>query len=210
MIRTSKPSMALGVCLVLGVAAAALVTAAPTPAPAADVKAYTVDPGHSGVVFSVNHLAVSRFWGRFNSVDGRYRFSPDAPGASSIEITIPIESIDTNSTGRDRHLRSDAFFDAEAHTAMTFKSTSIEAAGGTMYRVKGDMTMRGVTKPVIAKLEWIGSGDRGAQFGYRSGFEARFEVKRSDFGMDRYIKEGLLGDEVRIIVFIEGILAKAG
>jgi polyisoprenoid-binding protein YceI len=120
-------------------------------------------------------------------------------------LTIPTASVDTNSEGRDGHLKNPDFFDVEKHPEMTFKSTAIEALDETTFKVTGDLTLLGVTKSVSGTVEWYGEAQ--TRMGYRSGFEATFEFNRSDFGMMKYVAEGALGDTIRVVAGIEGIKA---
>ena len=172
---------------------------------AGEVTTYTIDGGHSTVLFRVRHLGVSPFWGRFNEVSGTYVVDAADPTRSSIELVIPTASIDSNSSGRDTHMKSADFFNVEAYPRMTFKSTKIEQSGETTFKVTGDLTLLEVTKSISGTVEYIGEAQ--TRMGYRSGFEATFEFKRSDFGMTKYIDGGMLGDAVRIVAGIEGIRA---
>ncbi|MHC4908353.1 MAG: YceI family protein [Planctomycetota bacterium] len=183
--------------------AAVAIQATDQDAPA--VTDYTIDGGHSTVLFRVKHLGVSPFWGRFNKVSGSYTVDQGDPNGSSVELTIPTASVDTNSEGRDGHLKNPDFFDVEKHPEMTFKSTAIEALDETTFKVTGDLTLLGVTKSVSGTVEWYGEAQ--TRMGYRSGFEATFEFNRSDFGMMKYVAEGALGDTIRVVAGIEGIKA---
>ncbi len=167
---------------------------------------YQVDNVHSSVFFKIRHLGVSNFYGRFNQVGGSYTFDPESPDSCRFDVQIQTESVDTNSDGRNGHLKSPDFFNAKEFPSITFKSTDVTRKSDEEFEVSGDLTFHGVTKPISAKLEWIGARDTGPRFGPRSGCEARFVIKRSDYGMDKYVAEGVLGDEVEIIVSLEGTL----
>jgi polyisoprenoid-binding protein YceI len=161
---------------------------------------YAVDTVHSSVVFKIKHLGVSYFFGRFNDVSGS--FTVDQADAANItfDIKIKAESIDTGNEKRDAHLKSPDFFNARQFPELTFKSTKVEKGSGNTYNVTGDLTMHGVTKPVTAKMDLVGTGSaRGASL---AGYESTFTVKRSDFGMD-FMLEGL-GDEVTVMIGLEG------
>jgi polyisoprenoid-binding protein YceI len=172
--------------------------AAPT-AVAAD--AYTVDPGHSAIFFRVKHLNVSNAYGRFNKLAGTFTLDDKKPEASSVEISVESESVDTNNPGRDKHLRSTDFFSAKEFPKITFKSTAVKKAGEHDFEVTGDLTIRGVTKPVTLKATHTGSASD-PKAGSIAGFEAVFTVKRSDFGV-KY-GAGAIGEEVQITVSVEG------
>ena len=165
-------------------------------APIAD-QHFTLDPVHSSVVFRIEHNGVSNFYGTFNDVSGTYTLG-DAP---SLNIAIKTESVNSRNGGRDRHLKSPDFFNAAEFPSIVFKSTKVEGSGDKL-KVTGDLTMHGVTKPVTADLKvWPAKETRQ---GLRSGFETTFTIMRSDFGMNTYIAEGGLGDEVTVMFGAEG------
>jgi polyisoprenoid-binding protein YceI len=151
-------------------------------------------------------MGAGQFWGRFNDVSGSFSFDPANMASAKFDVTIKIESVDSGNEDLDKHLRSPDFFAAKDFPTMTFRSTGVEgasAAGGTL---KGELTMKGVTKPVTAKLEFTGMADMGR--GAKAGFEATFTVKRSEFGINYGVEKGAIGDEVRVTVALEGNLAK--
>lgn len=175
---------------------------APVPAQA---TTYEIDSVHSTALFRVLHAGAGQFWGRFNTIDGTFNFGDEGEdSALSIDVAIPIESVDTNHDGLDRHLKSPDFFNAREFATMTFKSTSVEKVDDRNFAVTGDLTIRGTTKSIVANVEWTGSSenDRG---GKRCGIEAKFMINRSEFGVEYGISRGSLGDEVRIIVALEGV-----
>ncbi len=195
-----------GALLVPALLSATLLWQVATPAEdeAIEVKSgrYAVDAGHSTVLFSITHLGVSNFYGRFNTMDGTYTLDGDA-SENSITFLVEAGSVDTNSTDRDAHIRNEDFFDVENHPRMTFDSTSCEKAGPNTLVLKGDLTLRGETREIDVTAEVIGAG--GTPFGdYRSGVEATFTINRHDFGINAYA--GALGDEISVVVSLEGIL----
>lgn len=181
-------------------AAAAAAAVAPEPMKAGGFK---IDPVHSGVVYRIRHVGVSNFWGRFNKVDGMFSFDPANPSSAMFDITIDAASVDSNNKQRDEHLKSPDFFNTKQFPSITFKSKECRKSGEG-FDLVGDMTLLGKTMPVTAKLTHIGEGDRGERMGYRSGVEATFTFKRSDFGMNYGIKGDALGDEVMVVVALEG------
>ncbi len=163
---------------------------------------YVVDGAHSGVGFKISHLGLSWIQGRFNKFSGNFMIDPNDAGKCSFALTITVESIDTNNSARDKHLRSGDFFNAEQFPAISFKSTSVKTIKDG-YQVEGDLTMHGVTKPVSFTL--VGGGK--AQFPKgveRTGFTTETILKRSDFGVGKEQFASMLGDEVRITVGFEG------
>lgn len=163
--------------------------------------AYTVDAVHSTVIFRIKHMNAGYSYGRFNDLAGTFLLDDARPEASSIAITVQTESIDTANEKRDQHLRSPDFFSAKEFPTITFKSTQVKKSGSA-FEVVGDLTLHGVTKPVTATVEPSGTG-KGRQGESLAGLEARFTIKRSDFGMTTYLPTAL-GDEVNLIVALEG------
>jgi polyisoprenoid-binding protein YceI len=182
----------------------------PTSAPAANVGAaasYEVDAVHSAVLFQIRHAGTSNFYGRFNDFSGDFTFDPENPTAAEFSFVVQTASVDTANQKRDDHLRNADFFNARQFPTVAFKSTGVEHVEGSMYKLTGDLTLQGETRPVTADLEWLGTGKTG-QGGEIAAFEAHFEVKRSDFGMSKYLapdggEGGGLGNTVKLIVSVE-------
>jgi polyisoprenoid-binding protein YceI len=172
-----------------------------TPAPAASAKEFRLDRVHSKALFRVQHMGAGAFWGRFNVVEGTITHDDAAASPLQVTVSIPVESVDTGSEKLNGHLKSADFFDAEHFPALAFKTTGSRKTADHMYEVTGDLTMRGVTKQVTVPVEWIGTADGRA--GRRGGFEAVFTVNRNDYNIS--YGPGALGDNVRLIVAMEGI-----
>ena len=170
-----------------------------TPLRAADT--YTIDPVHTTVIFRISHLGSSWTYGRFDSVEGSFTVDPADASAVKFDITAKTDSIDTNSTQRDTHLKSNDFFAAKQFPEITFKSTSVKSTGDKKYEVTGDLTLHGVTKSVVVPMDFVGTSDT-KMAGSRAGYEGMFSVKRSDYGMDKMV--GMVGDEVHLTVSMEG------
>ena len=168
-------------------------------------ETYAVDPVHSTVLFRIKHLDVSYSYGRFNEIEGTFTFDGASAKNNRIDITVKAASVDTNHDGRDEHLRNEDYFDAENHPEITFKSDRVRKTGEKTYEAEGELKLRGVAKPLTVSLERVGSGPdpRGK---FRSGFETTFTIKRSDFGMNTML--GPVGDDVRLIVSVEGVRAE--
>jgi len=173
------------------------------PQASSEAETFKVDPVHSSAVFSVEHLGVSRFYGRFNKMSGTFTIDTTNPEKSSIQVEIPAESIDTNAAGRDRDLKGPDFFDAKQFPTLSFTSTKIAKSGENRWTVTGDFTLHGVTKALTCEIEIVGYGK--TPMGYRGGLATTFTIKRSDFGMTKYVKEGMLGDEVTVMLGLEGV-----
>lgn len=142
---------------------------------------WTIDPVHSHVGFTVKHMMVSKVRGQFNTFEGELVTAED-PLRSSVTATIDLRSIDTANEQRDNHIRSADFFDVESHPEMTFRSTGIRADGDD-FLLDGDLTLKGVTRPVSLQLEVSGFGPDPFG-GTRAGFSASGEINRLDFGVN--------------------------
>lgn len=162
---------------------------------------YKVDPVHSSVVFSIKHFGVTEFYGGFKQISGSVTFDPADPSKSSVELTVPVESVETRNEKRDQHLKSPDFFNAKQFPTLTFKSNKIEGTGDT-YKVNGDLTIHGITKPIMVDFK-KGADGKGGQGETRGGGETRFTIKRSDYDMK--FMTGPVGDDVNIILSLEGI-----
>ena len=185
-----------------GLLITALILAAGFLNPAAAAETYKLDPAHTSVVFRVKHLGVANVYGRFNGPSGSFVFDESSPASSSIEIQVNAQDVDTAVEKRDNHLRSPDFFNAAEHPVIHFKSTSVKRADEAKYEVSGDLTLLGKTKPITVTAHKTGEG-KDPWGNYRLGFETRFTIKRSEFGMNFMM--GGVSDSVRLIVSVEGI-----
>lgn len=166
---------------------------------------YKIDPVHTSIWFGINHLGVADFYGRFNEVSGEFTLAKD-PAESQLEVIIPVASIDTNNAERDKHLKAAEFFDVEKYPEIRFRSRQFKRTEKQdTFEVKGELTLRGVTRPLVIELRQTGAGED-PWGNFRSGLETTFTIKRSDFGMNAMPK--LLGDEVRLMVSVEGLREK--
>jgi polyisoprenoid-binding protein YceI len=144
---------------------------------------WNIDTAHSAIHFSVRHMVVSKTRGRFSKFSGQLEFDPDNPQAATVQVTIEPASIDTAGAQRDGHLRSADFFDVEKFPAASFKSRAVEDLGGDRYRISGDLTIRGITKPVSFDATYEGSG-KDPWGGERAGFSAGTTLDRRQFGLE--------------------------
>lgn len=143
---------------------------------------YTVDVTHSTVSFVARHLVAAKVRGNFNDFEGTITIG-ETPETSSVVATVQAASITTNNEMRDGHLKSADFLDLENYPTLTFTSTKIVKKGQN-YEMTGDLTLRGVTKPVTFDLEFLGSGPSMTPGGTVVGFEARAEIDRRDFNVN--------------------------
>lgn len=177
-------------------------------APEADASTpatWRIDTSHSELSFQIRHL-LSRVRGSFGEWSGTIVADPANLSTGSVVVEISTRTIDTNNARRDADLRSDDFFDAEAHPTITFRSSSVETDGERI-RLLGDLTIRGVTRPVVLEGDYLGSM-RDGQGRERIGFEAEATIDRHDFGISwNRVVEGvnLLGDEVKIVIAVQAV-----
>lgn len=201
----------LALALPLGTLTVAHARPAPV-SPRADPVVWKIDVNHSELTFKIRHFT-SRVRGQFNKWEGAITSPSESSfNGGTVEVTIDASSIDTNNERRDSDLRSDDFFDVTKYPTITFKSTNAEVKGNEL-ALAGDLTMKGITKPVVLKGSYNGvaTDDRGRP---RAGFEASGTINRLDWDVtwNRAIEGGgmMLGDEVTIEVAIEAIRAPTG
>jgi polyisoprenoid-binding protein YceI len=173
-------------------------------AAAPTLPAWRIDAGHSELTFRIRHL-MSRVSGTFREWSGTIQGDPGNWAGAAVEVTINTASIDTRNDSRDADLRSEKFFDAANHPAITFRSTKVESIG-TSLRITGELTIRGVTRPVVLEGAVLGVNEGQPP---RAGFEASTTINRLDYGVtyNRIVEGGgtLLGDDVQIDIAIEAI-----
>jgi polyisoprenoid-binding protein YceI len=151
--------------------------------PAALTGTYAIDPSHSRIGFVARHAMVTKVRGSFNEFEGSGHFDAENPTRSHLQLTIQAASIDTRNADRDAHLRSNDFFDMESYPTITFASTAVAQTGDDEYRVTGDLTIKGVSRPVTVELEYTGTAvdPYGNQ---RIGFEGKTTVNRKEWGVN--------------------------
>ena len=174
-------------------------------ATATAVRSFEIDRSHSEVDFQVRHL-LSKVRGRFNDFSGAIEFDRDQPASSRVDVTIQAGSIDTGEPDRDKHLRSEDFFDVERFPTLTFVSTSVTPRGDNNYDVAGDLTIHGATRPVILPATFLGAATD-PWGNTKLGFEAEVTLNRKDFGLswNAALETGgfLVGDEVKVSLSIQ-------
>ncbi|POA79940.1 YceI family protein [Pseudomonas sp. DP16D-R1] len=173
---------------------------------------YVVDKQgqHAFVDFKISHLGYSYITGTFKDIDGTFSFDAAKPEDSKIEFNVNTASVFTNNAERDKHISSKDFLKVADFPKATFKSTSVKstgknADGKATADVTGDLTIAGVTKPVVVKATFLGEG-KDPWGGYRAGFEGTTSIKRSDFG--KMMDLGPQSDAVELYVTFEGVKAK--
>src|SRR3712207_5890886 len=187
-----------------------LMTSTATQIPGYVVGTWDIDASHSTVGFSVRHMMVSKVRGYFTKFSGEIVTAED-PAQSTVTAAIDMDSIDTRQEQRDAHIRSADFFDVGNHTEMTFRSTGVRTDGAD-WTVVGDLTIKGITKPVELALEVNGFGPD-AYGGTRAGFSAKTEISRKEYGVDIDMPmDGggvVVGDKISIELEIEAVLRTA-
>ena len=191
----------------------ALFLAAAPMAVLADPTSWNVDPAHSNASFTVRHLVISNVRGEFQKMSGAVKLDDKDLAKSSVEATIETASIETRIPDRDKHLKSPDFFDVEKYPTITFKSTKVESAGKGKLKVTGDLTMKGVTKPVVLAVDGPTAEIKDPGGNTRRGFAATTTINRRDFGLNwsKVVEAGpVVGDEVKIEIEAELIKQAAG
>jgi polyisoprenoid-binding protein YceI len=174
----------------------------------AEPVTYKLDPGHTNVLFSWNHFGFSNPTANLGLGDGTLVFDEKNPAKSSVEVTLPLANLVTHVTKLDEHLKKPDFFDADKYPTATFKSTKVQAVGGNKYKITGDLTVHGVTKPVVLDATLNKSGVHPMMKVQTVGFDATATVKRSDFGMGAYVPN--VSDDIKIRITTEASVPKAG
>ncbi|WP_181297756.1 YceI family protein [Pseudomonas sp. Q2-TVG4-2] len=189
MLKKTFAALALGSMLFAGQAAAA---------------DYAIDKKgqHAFVNFKISHLGYSWLWGTFKDFDGSFSFDAAQPEASEVNVTLQTASVDSNHAERDKHLRSDDFLNVSEHPTATFKSTSVKSTGEGTADITGDLTLNGVTKPVVIAAKFIGEG-KDPWGGYRAGFEGATTLNLKDF--DIKMDLGPASQTVDLIISVEGV-----
>lgn len=173
---------------------------------------WQLDAAHSSVNFTVRHMMFSKVRGQFTQWSGLLEFDPAQPQAAKLEVKVEAASVNTNDAQRDAHLKSADFFDVEKFPQLTYKSGAVEAVDKTHFRLQGQLTLHGVTKPVTLNVEYAGHG-RDPWGGDRAGFTATASINRKDFGLNwnQALEAGgvLVSDQVEITLEIQAVAVKA-
>ena len=170
---------------------------------------WTFDPAHTSASFSARHMMVTTVRGTFAPPTGKLEFDPENPAAAYVEAKLDATSLTSGVKDRDNHLRSADFLETDKYPTITFKSTKVEVTGDNEANVTGDLTIRGVTHPVVLKAGYLGVVN--SPFGdKRAGFTASTKINREDWGLtwNVGIEAGgvLVGKEIKIELDLEAIL----
>jgi polyisoprenoid-binding protein YceI len=171
-------------------------------------RTWTIDHAHSSIGFDVRHMVIARVRGTFDEWSGLLELDPEDLTSLAAEVRIEVASVNTRESSRDAHLRSIDFFDAEHYPQMVFKSTSVKAVRGRTLRVAGDLTIRGVARPVVLDVRFGGRAvdRRGNE---RVGFSGKTKIDRRGFGLtwNAAVETGgvLVGDVVDVSIELEAV-----
>ncbi len=170
------------------------------------MSSWTLDKSHTSIEFAVRHLMISKARGQFDSFDGTFALDEQNPANSRVDVTIDAASINTRDAQRDGHLRSPDFLDVETHPTISFKSTRVEPTGAKTAKLHGDLTIRGVTNPVVVDVEYVGTAlSPWGKHAY--GFEGRAKLSRKQWGLtwNVALESGgvLVSDEIDVQLAVE-------
>src|SRR6267143_1017515 len=206
----------MGQFLTRAISVTAFAAALSLPAGAA-TSTWQIDPNHSAAQFAVRHLAISTVRGAFTKVNGTIQFDDKDISKSSVEVTIDADSVDTRVPNRDKDLRSDHFFDVQKYPTITFKSTKVEQVEPGKLKVTGDLTIHGVTKPVVLDVEGPTAAVKDPWGNQRAAANASTKINRQDYGVKwnatMYGGGLVVGDDVAITIDLEMVqkpAAKSG
>ena len=195
--KTHAVSLAAALALATSVSVLAQTPSTHDPAKV-EGGSYAVDSNHTQVMFSVSHMGFSTYTGTFSGADGELTLDPKTASASALKVSVPVKSVMTTSSKLDEELRSADWLDAGQFPDMTFVSTKVAPAGKGKAKVTGDLTIHGVTKPATLEVSFVGAGVNPLDKKYTVGFEAKGDVKRSDFGVKKYVP--LIGDTLHLSI----------
>ncbi|HTM28476.1 MAG TPA: YceI family protein [Rhodanobacter sp.] len=167
---------------------------------------YKLDPAHTMVLFSWNHFGYSNPTANFGLGEGTLVFDEQHPANSSVEVTLPLANLDSHVPALDEHLKKPDFLDAGKYPTVTFKSTAVESLGGNKFKVTGDLTVHGMTRPVVLDATLNKVGPHPMSKAPSIGFDATASIKRSDFGVGAYVPN--VSDELSIRITTEGSVPK--
>lgn len=168
---------------------------------------YKLDPNHTMVLFSWNHFGFSNPTANLGLGEGTLVFDEQHPAKSSVEVTLPLANLDTHVPALDEHLKKPDFFDADKFPMATFKSSKVQALGGHKFKVTGNLTVHGVTRPVVLNATLNKLGAHPMTKAQSIGFDATASIKRSDFGVGAYVPS--VSDAITIRITTEGSVPKA-
>ena len=168
---------------------------------------YKIDPTHTATVFSWNHFGFSTPSANFSDIQGVIKVDNAKPANSSVNVTIPLSSVNTNVSALDKEFQQEAWFNAAKYPNITFKSTKVETKDKKHFKITGDLTVKGVTKPVVLDAVLNKQGEHPMAKVPAIGFNATTSFNRSDFGLGNYVPN--VGDKITVNITTEATAASA-
>ena len=198
--RNLYTSAAFAALLALSAAGAAQAQITTSPA-AVQAGTFKLDPAHGKITWSVTHFGFSTYIGQFSHVDGTLKLDPKALGAAALDVTVDANSLGTLNSALDTHLKSKDFLDVAAFPTATFKATKVTKTGEKTADIAGELTLHGVTKPVVVHAVFNQGGVNPLDKKYELGFAGTAEITRSDFGIKAYVPQ--ISDKVTLTIEAE-------
>ena len=186
---------------VLALAAGAAQAQITTSPAAVQAGTYRLDPAHGKITWSVTHFGFSTYIGQFSHVDATLKLDPKALGATALDVTVDTNSLGTLNPALDTHLKSKDFLDVAAFPTATFKATKVTQTGAKTADIAGNLTLHGVTKPVVVHATFNQAGPNPIDKKYELGFAGTAEIMRSEFGIKAYVPA--VGDKVTLTIEAE-------
>jgi polyisoprenoid-binding protein YceI len=197
----SLKTAALGFAAALALSAGAAQAQITTSPAAVQAGTYKADPAHSKITWSITHFGFSTYIGQFSHLDATLKVDPKAVGASALDVTVDANSLGTLNPALDTHLKSKDFLDAAAFPTAAFKATKVTQTGEKTADITGDLTLHGVTKPVVVHATFNQGGVNPLDKKYSLGFAGSAEIARSDFGITSYVPA--ISDKVTLTIEAE-------
>jgi polyisoprenoid-binding protein YceI len=195
LLTLATAALMLPACTQLLMAAAPPVTQDPTQVPAG---AYKIEPYHTQVLFSVNHMGFSYFSGNFSNASGTLTYAAKTPARMAVSVSVPVASVSTTSPRLTEELKESDWLDAARFPAMTFTSSRVVQTGPGSADIEGALTLHGVTKPITLHATFVGAGVNILDHNETAGFRLTGHLKRSAFGVTKYVP--LISDDVEITI----------
>jgi polyisoprenoid-binding protein YceI len=183
--------------VLIAAAGPALAQATQTNPSAVRSGTFAVEPTHTRVLFAVNHMGFTTWYGNFSNPSGTLVLNAEKPNTSTLTVTVPIASVSTTNAKLDSELKEADWLNAAKYPTATFTATQIRAIAGNA-SVTGTLTLHGVTRPVVFGVKFNGAGVNPLDNAYTVGFEVRGHIKRSEFGVGKYVP--LVGDDVELVI----------
>lgn len=200
-VRHMFRSAALGLTAALLVSAGAAQAQVTTSPAAIQAGTYKLDPTHGKITWSVTHFGFSTYVGQFSHVDATLKLDPKTPAASTLDVAVDANSLGTLNPALDTHLKSKDFLDVATFPTATFKATKVTLTGGKTADIAGDLTLHGVTRPVVVHATFNQAGVNPLDKKYELGFAGTAEIVRSDFGIKSYVPA--ISDNVTLTIEAE-------